>query len=206
MRHTLLAFAALLSLAACKVERTPREFYTQRDPAVVDQKEAAGEIRARVRSFAEELGRGDRAGAVEALLPQEGVLVIGVDAHDGVARLGPAGLAQALDSVELPVPSVARTPDLQVQVGLRDGTGSFSTPIELMPASGGDPVSLRASGVFAQQGGQWRLTQIHLSRPWTRPDTAAAERGDTTHHPRGDSARRATAAADSAPRPSRPRR
>lgn len=206
MRHTLLASAALLSLAACKVERTPREFYTQRDPAVVDQKEAAGEIRARVRSFAEELGRGDRAGAAEALLPQEGVLVIGVDAHDGVTRIGPAGLAQALDSVELPVPSVARTPDLQVQVGLRDGTGSFSTPIELMPASGGDPVALRASGVFAQQGGQWRLVQIHLSRPWTRPDTAAV-RGDTAHHARGDSARRATAAADSAPpRPSRPRR
>ncbi|HEX6748402.1 MAG TPA: nuclear transport factor 2 family protein [Longimicrobium sp.] len=179
------AAAALLSLAACdlvKVERTPRGFYTQRDPARIDQQEAASEIRARVRNFAEELGRGNRTRAITAINPTEDVLVIGSDASGGVARIGVRGLAEALDSVAVPAPSVARTPDLRVEVGLREQTGWFSTPIQFIaPGAAGPEQWLRASGVFSQDRGDWKLVQIHLSRPWVAPDTTRADsaRGDS---------------------------
>jgi arylsulfatase A-like enzyme len=200
----LFAAAALLSLAACdlvKVDRTPRQFYTQRDPARVDQQDDSREIRARLRNFAAELGRGRPRRALTALNPTDTVLVIGADAGDGVARIGLRGLQAALDSAGIATPAVVRTPDLRVQVGLRENTGWFSAPIQFMTLSSGAPAQwLRASGVFTQDRGEWRLTEIHLSRPWSPPDTTHAARRDSARAPRRDSARAAT------PRPAPPRR
>jgi hypothetical protein len=190
VRHIATA-AMLLALAACKVERTPRDFYTVRDPGIVERQEAQGEIRDRVRNFAEHLGRGDRADAVEAVAPVDLAQVIGVDGNAGLNRLGPNGLMQALDSVALPAPAVARTPDLQVQVGLREGMGSFATHVELLPMGAGTrPLRMRATGVFVRDRGSWRLSQIHLSHALVPPpaDSAAS-----------DTAARDTADADSTP-------
>ena len=192
MRRSPLAAAALLAaLSACdvvKVERTPRQFYTQRDPARVASQEDARELRARLRNFADELSRGNRGRALTALNPSDEVLVIGPLEGDGVARIGVRGLAAALDSAAVTVPTVARTPDLRVQVASRETTGWFSAPIQFLSPTGAAPTQwLRVSGVFAQQQGEWRLVQIHLSRPWPAADSAAA-----------DSARRDSAAADSA--------
>jgi hypothetical protein len=179
--------AALPTLAGCdlaRVERTPREFYTQRDPAQVDQREDDKEIRARVRNFAEQLAGGNRGRALSALNPAEDVLVIGADGSGGVSRIGIRGLADALDSLELPAGAVARTPDLRVQVGLRESTGWFSTPIEFIDAGTPfeAPHSLRASGIYKQDRGEWRLVQLHLSRPYVAPDTTRADSAarDTT--------------------------
>ncbi|HEX8697139.1 MAG TPA: nuclear transport factor 2 family protein [Longimicrobium sp.] len=191
MRHLATA-ALLLALAACKVERTPPGFYKERDPGRVEQQDAAGEIRVRVRSFADGLGRGDRADAVDALYPLDLAQVVGVDGNARLTRLGPVGLRQALDSLSLPAPAVARTPDLAVQVGLREGMGWFSTHLELLPtgAPAREPLWLRASGVFTRDRGAWRLAQLHLSRAWQPPDTTSA---DTT---RADSAAADTAGKD----------
>ncbi len=185
MRH-IATVAMLLALAACKVERTPRDFYTQRDPGVVEQQEAQGEIRDRVRNFAEHLGRGDRVDAVEAVAPVDQAQVIGMDGNAGLSRLGPQGLMQALDSVALPAPAVARTPDLQVQVGLREGMASFTTHMEFIPmgSAATRPLRMRATGVFVRDRGAWRLSQIHLSHALVPPPA--------------DTAARDTAAADSA--------
>lgn len=197
MRHqfTALAAAALVALSACdlvKVERTPRGFYTQRDPGRIDQQDAASELRARVRNFADQLGQGDRSRAIVALNPTEDVLVMGSGMSDGVARIGLRGLAQALDSLGMSMPSMARTTDLRVQVGLRETTGWFSTPIQFMPQGGTrEPEWLRASGVYAQDRGEWKLVQIHLSRPHVPPDTLQADSA------RADSARRDSSRQDS---------
>jgi len=192
--------AALVALSACdwvKVERTPSQFYSQRDPARVDQRDDSRELRARVRNFADELARGHRDRALTALNPSEGVLVIGPEEGSGVAQIGVGGLAAALDSAWIPTPAVARTPDLRVEVGLRESTGWFSAPIQFMTlAAGSTPQWLRVSGVFAQQKGEWKLVEIHLSRPQAvagAPRPGAA-RADTA---RGDSARRPA----TAPRP-----
>lgn len=176
MRH-LAAAALLLALAACEVERTPPEFYKERNPALVEQQDAEGEIRARVRSFADGLGRGDRGDAADALYPLDLAQVIGADGNRNLTRIGPLGLRQALDSLRLPSPAVARTPDLQVRVGLREGLGSFTTHLELLPVGtpAREPLWLRASGVFTRDRGAWRLAQLHLSRAWQPPDTLAAD-------------------------------
>jgi len=208
-----LAAAALLALAACdlvKVERTPRGFYTQRDPARIDQQDAASELRARVRNFADELGRGNRGRAVSALNPTEDVLVMGAAASDGVARIGISGLAQALDSLGIATPAVGRPADLRVQVGLRETTGWFSTPIQLMSVTGAQPPQwVRASGVYTHDRGEWKLVQIHLSRPYLAPDTARADsaRADTSKADSartGSATRRDSARARPLPQPARP--
>jgi hypothetical protein len=220
VRHLVPAIAAVtvLALSACdlvKVERTPRGFYTQRDPARIDQQDASSELRARVRNFADELAQGNRNRAIAALNPNEDVLVIGADGGDGVARIGVRGLAMALDSVVVPAPAVARTTDLRVAVGLRETNGWFSTPIQFIPVGGGarQVEWLRVSGVYTQDRGEWRLVQIHLSRPFVRPDTATADsaKGDTAK--RDSVSRRDSSRADSArpgrrqpaPRPNRSR-
>jgi hypothetical protein len=185
------ALAALLALSACdwvKVERTPSQFYNARDPARVDQRDDSRELRARVRNFADELARGHRDRALTALNPSEGVLVIGPDEGNGMAQIGVRGLAAALENARVPAPAVARTPDLRVEVALRESTGWFSAPIQFMTlAPGAPPQWLRVSGVFAQQKGEWKLVEIHLSLPHAAPD---ATRTDTTraHTARGDAA------------------
>jgi hypothetical protein len=188
-----LLVAALPALGGCRVERTPREFYTQRDPAQVDQRDDDKEIRARVRNFAVELASGNRGRALTALNPADEVLVIGADGSGGVSRIGIRGLAEALDSLTLPTRAVARTADLRVEVGLRESTGWFSTPIEFLTMGSADsaPRWLRASGIYKQDRGEWKLVQLHLSRPFVAPDTTRADSAST------DSARRATAAARS---------
>lgn len=176
MRH-LAPAALLLALAACQVERTPPEFYRERNPGLVEQQDAEGEIRVRVRNFAEGLGRGDRGDAVDAVYPLDLAQVIGVDDNRHLTRIGPLGLRQALDTLQLPAPAVARTPDLQVRVSLREGLGSFSTHLELLPVGtpAREPLWLRASGVFTRDRGAWRLAQLHLSRAWQPPDTASTD-------------------------------
>ena len=177
-RPTPVALLLLLALSGCdwvQVERTPSQFYSQRDPARVDQRDDARELRARVRNFADELARGHRDRALTALNPSEGVLVIGAEEGSGVARIGVRGLAAALDSAGITTPAVARTPDLRVEVGLRESTGWFSAPIQFMTLTPEAAAQwLRVSGVFAQQKGEWKLVEVHLSRPWSTPGADSA--------------------------------
>ena len=187
MRRPSAAAALLLALAGCdwvQVERTPSQFYSQRDPARVDQRDDSRELRARVRNFADELARGHRDRALTALNPSEGVLVIGAEEGSGVARIGVRGLAEALDSAAIPTPAVARTPDLRVEVGLRESTGWFSAPIQFLTLTPGSAAQwLRVSGVFAQQKGEWKLVEIHLSRPWSAPAAADSAGGSSAARP-----------------------
>ena len=193
------AAVLLLALQACdwvKVERTPSQFYNQRDPARVDQRDDSRELRARVRNFADEMARGNRDRALTALNPGEGVLVIGPAEGIGVAQIGVAGLAAALDSAGITTPAVARTPDLRVEVALRERTGWFSAPIQFMTLRSAAPAQwLRVSGVFAQQRGEWKLVKIHLSRPWAPPAPADSAANDSARREPGR---------DSATAPGRP--
>lgn len=184
------AAAALLALAACRVDRTPQEFLDPRDPAAVERRESENEIAARVGAFREALARGNPADAVSVLVPVPEAVVMGVDFNDARPRYGPLGLAAALEGVRLPTGAVARTPDLRVEAGTREGgLGWFSTHLELLPvvSGGGEPQWLRVSGVLARREGDWRLLQIHLSRADRPPPPAARDS--------------ATAPADSTPNP-----
>lgn len=184
MNRSLAATAALLSLAACKVDRTPPEFYSHPDPAVVDRQEAADEIRTRVRVFAEAVGRMESAEAVQALAPDSMAAVVGVDDNNGMVRFGAPGLSAAVAGLAITSPTIVRTPDLRVSAS--QGMGWFSTHLQLLSTSSATaPVLLRMSGVFVRERGEWRLAEAHISRPGTAtpaalppaPSPAAADSG-----------------------------
>ena len=186
--------AALLALAACRVDRTPQEFLDPRDPAAVERRESENEIAARVGAFREALGRGNAADAVSALGPAPEAMVIGVDFNDGRPRYGPLGMAAALEGLKLPSGAVARTPDLRVEAGTREGgLGWFATHLEVLPVvgAGTEPQWLRVSGVFDRREGDWRLLQLHLSRaerpapPPAARDTATAAADSTSNRASG---------------------
>jgi SnoaL-like domain len=187
--HRTATVAALLALAACSVERTPQEYLDPRDPAAVEVRESEQELAARVGAFREALARGDRPDAVAALIPAPDAHVMGVQFNDGRPRYGAAGIAEALQTLQLPSGAVARTPDLRVEAGTREGgLGWFATHLEILPVvgAGGEPQWLRVSGVFARREGEWRLLQLHLSRAEApapapaRTDTTAATARDSS--------------------------
>jgi hypothetical protein len=182
------ALAALVLLSACRVERTPRSFYDQRQPAAQDQDVAVAELRARVRAFGAGLERGDAAGAVSALAPTGDAIVFGLKDHDAPPFSGPEAVRRALADIDVPAPLAARTPDLTVKANLKGNLGWFSTHMEMLPKG---PVGhferLRVSGAFTRDGGEWHLAEIHLSSPVAEPAPADTARADSA---RADSARR----------------
>ena len=183
MHRTASVAAALLALAACSVERTPQEYLDPRDPAAVERQESEEELAARVGAFREALARGNRALAVQALIPAADAHVMGVQFNDGRPRYGPQGIADALQTLRLPTGAVARTPDLRVQAATREGgLGWFATHLELLPvvAGGGEAQWLRVSGVFMRREGEWRLLQLHLSKAEApAPAPTRADSADT---------------------------
>lgn len=200
MHRTAAAAAALLVLAACKVEQTPQEYLDPTDPAAVERSESEQDIVARVSAFREALARGDRAQAVSALGPTADTYVMGVDFNDGRPRYGAQGIADALADLRMPAGSVARMPDLRVQASTREGGQAwFATHLEVMqvagPATATEPQWLRVSGVFTRHEGDWRLLQLHLSRArmpadTMRADSARANRSATADSATADSASR----------------
>ncbi|HYW06677.1 MAG TPA: nuclear transport factor 2 family protein [Longimicrobium sp.] len=194
MHRSVTLSAALLTLAACEVKRTPPDFYNHPDRAVVVKQEGEDEIRARVLAFAEALSRGDRAAATTALAPADLAAIVGMDDNGGMVRFGTAGVDSALAELGPPVPALVRTPDLRV--GMSQGMGWFSTHLQLLPTGAGGPTRLlRLSGVFELDRGAWRLVQAHLSRA---ESAVATLRPDSLPRPAAPPSPAADSAADPA--------
>ncbi|HEX8430469.1 MAG TPA: nuclear transport factor 2 family protein [Longimicrobium sp.] len=170
MHRSVALSAALLTLAACEVKRTPPDFYNHPDPTVVVKQEGEDEIRKRVLAFAQALSRADHAGATTALAPADLATIVGMDDNGGMVRFGSAGVDSALAELGPPARALVRTPDLRV--GMSQGMGWFATHLQLVPTgAGGTTQSLRFSGVFERDRGAWRLIQAHLSRAESAPAT-----------------------------------
>jgi hypothetical protein len=191
--------AALLLLAACKVERTPDDVLNPRDPSQVERRDAEQDIAARLGAFLQAANRGNPRDAVEALLPLGDAHVIGVDGNDGHPRFGADGLAAALREITIPPNAIARTPDLRVQADPRQGLAWFAGHVEWFPAAEGQPRLLRMSGVFGRREGDWRLVEIHFSRPEARPAPAARDSAGADSATARDSAARNPASAAAPP-------
>ena len=159
------AACLLVLLPACKIERTPSEFYSHNDEAAVEREAGEAELRARVGAFREALARGQADDAVRALGPSARASVLGPGEHTGTPRQGPAGIAQAIAEIAPGGGRVMETPDLFVDVSVRQNMGWFAT--HLVPAPGAEQdstaVPMRMSGVFEREKGEWRLVQVHVS-------------------------------------------
>ncbi|HEX2188674.1 MAG TPA: nuclear transport factor 2 family protein, partial [Longimicrobiaceae bacterium] len=170
-RITGTVLCATLLLAACKVERTPRRFYSQRDPAAAERELFTAELTDRVAAVGPALDRRDAGGALFALAPAPDVHVIGPEG--GIPAVGPDRLAAVLLAVTDTVPATVSVHDVRVALGPRAQTGWFSAGVEVLRPGAADPAgaadTLRFSGVYLRNRGEWRLMQAHLSRAFTPP-------------------------------------
>lgn len=164
-----IALTATLLLAACKIERTPRQFYSQRDPAAAERDLLTAELTDRVAAMGPALDRDDPGGAVFALAPAPDVYVIGPEG--GSPALGPGGLAEVLRAVRDTVPAAVRVGDVKVSLGPQAMAAWVAASVEVAPSGGTVeiPDTLRFTGVYQRVRGEWRLVQAHLSRPVRRP-------------------------------------
>jgi hypothetical protein len=173
-----IALSATLLLAACKIEPTPRQFYSQRDPAATERELFAAELTDRVTAMGPALGRGDTGAAVFALAPAPEVYTIGPDG--GSPSEGPEGLAAALGALGDSVPQDFRVQEVRVVLGPRAQTAWFATGVEVSRADTGEEAdTLRFTGVYQRARGEWRLVQAHLSHPLTPPAEPAPSPGDS---------------------------
>lgn len=188
-RSLALALCTTTALAACRIERTPPEFFDQRSPAASEREAALSELRARLALLAAALSRGDTVGALSALTPAAGALVVGVG--PSAARAGPEAIGTTLAQIQALGPLQMNVQDMQLAVGPRANVAwfaAFLTPPGVPPGEQTARV-LRVSGVYVLHEGIWQLAQAHLSYPMMPPDTFP----DTLTAPAASSAQAAAA-------------
>lgn len=178
----------MLLVSACKIERTPREFFDHRDPTALEREAAGEEIQDRLLALGQAVSRGDAAGAYRAFSPAPGAFALGP--VDGVALQG----AEQIDSVLQHLArsgTEVRIRDVQVEVGPRANIAWFVALVELPAAGGGADRVMRATGAYVRYEGGWQLVQAHLSlpaplttlRPSQAPEDDPAEAGSPPDAP-----------------------
>lgn len=159
------ALCLVIVLSACKVERTPPRFLTQRTPASAERDEAIGELRARLAVVGQALARGEPEVLAEALAPADEVFIV---LPDEAGRIVPAdGVSAAVAGLAAADSGDARLSLEEVRVALapRGDAAWFSGRVRRTSSSDGaelgPPWSM--TGVLLRSEGVWRLTQLHTS-------------------------------------------
>lgn len=164
-----LALSAVLLSSACKVERTPAEYYSRREPAETERRMAEQEIRARVGALGEALERGDLGGGLLALAPASEIAVFGPE--DSTLVAGVDGTAEVLRELMGEAPPAVRVEEVRVAFAPQARAAWFAAllQVERADTTGAAEAPLRMSGVYLRTRGEWRLVQTHLSRAATPP-------------------------------------
>jgi hypothetical protein len=160
--RSLLAVAGVLSVAACTVEPTPREFIDRQVPATEMHAQAEATLRDQILRLLEALQSGDPDAARAALTPAAEATIIGPGEGE---RLTNAAQVDAL--VDLAAATRIGTlhmRDLQVTVARRGGVGWFAAMLDFERQDGA-AVPLRVTGLYVQREAVWELQQAHLSAP-----------------------------------------
>ncbi|MEX2582520.1 MAG: nuclear transport factor 2 family protein [Gemmatimonadota bacterium] len=166
---------AVALLASCTIEETPQQYIDHLTTPAAEIGASQDEIMARLLSTGPALQRRDRSSLTGALAPSPDLYVIGPRPGEELTT------AQALvDTLSTLVRSAEiGVGETVVSIGPGNDVAWFRTSYEV---SGGEPgdEALSFSGVFVREGGEWRLSQGHLSSatrpspPPAEPDTAAA--------------------------------
>lgn len=167
------ALGAVLLLSACKVERTPPEFFDHGDRIEEIRESAAEELRDRVLALGQALGRGSPAEAMLALAPHGRAAIVAP--VEGVVLMGPEQIGSALARLAA-TPVALEMRDVRVEVGPQANVAWFYALVEA-PGSGPEGTLLRVTGVYVRDEGAWSLVQAHVSIPTPAgesPDTLAA--------------------------------
>jgi hypothetical protein len=148
------ALLTLLTLGACRIERTPAEYFDQHLPTATEREQSRDELRSRILAAVRAFEAGDAAaGAVSLGMRDDSFLIL------------PDAPPLRADELHIPAPETLPPPgaavevhELEVVMGPRGSTAWFLAT----GASGGE--ELRATGVYLRVEGSWRLSQLHLSR------------------------------------------
>ena len=174
-RFCKLAAATLVALSACKIERTPESYIDPIDTPAGEIEASREELTDRLIATAAAAQRRDNPALIAALVPLSGAGFFGLEADEDSTSNAPVNALVDLFSQG----EVAMTEPV-VEVGPGNNVAWFSTTYEVSAAPL-DAASVRFSGVFIRQEGEWRLAQGHLSRatPPTLPNPALPAAPDT---------------------------
>lgn len=161
-----LALSATLLLSACKIEPTPRKFYSERPPAETELRQFEEELRDRVGALGQALDRGDLRDALLAMAPSADVAFVGPGQEAPVR--GVEAMTRELQGLVGEEPPTVRVREVRVTLGPRGQVAWFETGME-MERTGAEAALLRMTGVYLRTRGNWQLVQAHLSRPFTPP-------------------------------------
>lgn len=149
-----------LGLAACKVDRTPAEYYGQYDPAATERQGAEEELRARVELLARGMAQRDGGDILGALSPAPEAYLIGPgEAERGRGR---EEIVALLHRIAEDGDRPASLDEIRVTVSSRAGTGWFTAVLD---PPGAERPRMRLTGVYLRQRGEWRFVQGHVSYP-----------------------------------------
>jgi ketosteroid isomerase-like protein len=169
-----LLFAALgvaVLGSACKVERTPPEYFDHRKRPAAIAAAAAAELEDRIVAFGQAVSRGSVTEAVIAAGPAVDATVLTPRA--GEVLTGPDGIRGALEEITRTYGRV-RVISLSVAVSPEGDAAWFTTEIgEAEPES--DAPSVLVTGVYLLAEGGWRLVQAHVSIPSPNPAAPASD-------------------------------
>lgn len=176
MQRFLIAALTVASLnTACKIERTPEEYFDHQDRLAAARETSSEELHDRILALGQAIGRGSAAEAMIALAPAADLRIVTPD--QDIVLEGPDAARAALDRfVATPVSMQMR--DVIVTVGPVGNVAWFEALVDA-PGSGPAGTLLRVTGVYLRTEGAWQLVQAHVSTPRTvpnppLPDSAAA--------------------------------
>lgn len=177
------ALAALLALAACRIERTPPDLLTRDTPAEQERAQAVGELRARLALLGQALARGAPERAVEALAPAVRVQVVG--------PVGPprtfagTALSRVFARVLADGPGAVRLEETTLNLAPGADAAWFAGVLRPANADSTAPaVPWRVTGLLLLDEGGWRLVQLHVSG--APADSTATEQTEPNPEAPGD--------------------
>jgi hypothetical protein len=175
-RFSTLALVAAGLLVGCRVTETPEALIDYQDTPQAERQASADELRDRLLATGQALRRGNRADVLVALAPVSNVYAIGPD--EGQAATTPSTLAEMLEQVA--GRGEVTLDDLAVSISANNNVAWFRTELRVSRPQQ-EPATVRFSGVFVREEGDWRLSQAHLSRPVSLdPETPAEEESPAT--------------------------
>lgn len=167
----MIAAAAAALCSACKVERTPPEYFDHPSWSEEEVSEAAAELQDRLLALAQALGRRSVTESMIALAPdpdaviltpQPGLVLSGTDEIQAAIR----GIIQSRRSLRLSKVAVTVSPE--------GSTAWFRAEGEAREPAAGEPMPLLVTGVYVRSGGAWQLMSAHISNPRPPPNPPEA--------------------------------
>lgn len=162
MPRIFIAVLALCTLSsACKIQRTPDEYFDHDDRLEASRAGSTDELRDRVLALGHAIARGNGTEAMVALAPAAELRII--TPQQDVVLTGPEAIRATVDRFAS-TPIAISMRDVVVTVGPLGNVGWFEALVDA-PGSGPDGTVLRVTGVYLRTEGAWEMVQAHISTP-----------------------------------------